>query len=108
LWVYPTFTYQGGANPQNVFGIETHDGIKIIWFIFSDKNEGVYDLPNHHIIVIKSPLYEWSYHKINVSNEYKKLGWPIPEKLDFMAIVGGHQALPGIYTGYFADIESGQ
>ena len=108
LWVYPTFTYQGGTSPQNVFGIETHDGVKIIWFIFSDKNEGMYDLPNHHIIVAKSPLYEWSYHKLNVLDEYKKLGWPIPEKLDFMAIVGGHHTLPGTYTGYFSDIASVQ
>lgn len=105
LWVYPTFTYQGGTSPQNVFGIETHDGVKIIWFIFSDKNEGEYDLPNHRIIVTKAPLNEWSYHKIDIQEEYRKLGWTIPKRLDFMTIVGDHQTLPGTYTGYFADIE---
>lgn len=108
LWVYPTFTYQGGDNPQNVFGIETHDGTNIIWFIFSDKNEGIYDLPNHRVIVTKAPLNEWSYHEIDISKEYRKLGLSTPKKLDFMAIVGGHQALPGTYKGYFADIVSVQ
>jgi len=108
LWVYPTFTYQGGASPQNVFGIEIHDGANMIWFIFSDKNEGIYDLPNHRVIVTKAPLNEWSYHEIDISKEYGKLGWPIPEKLHFMGIVGGHQTLPGTYTGYFADIASVQ
>jgi hypothetical protein len=106
FWIYPTFTYHGEANPQNVFGIETHDGANIIWFVFSDKNEGIYDRSNHRIIVTRAPLNEWSYHQIDVLKEYGRLGWPIPEKLHFMAIVGGHQTLPGTYTGYFADIAS--
>ncbi len=104
LWVYPTFSYQGGNSPQSVFGIETHDGNKMLWFIFSDQNEGIYDLPDHRIIVTRAPLNEWSYHEIDILNEYTQLDWQTPRVLRIMAIVGLHQSLPGTGVGYFGQV----
>jgi hypothetical protein len=104
LWVYPTFTYKDGASPQNVFGVEINDGTHVIWFIFSDRGEGIYDLPNRRIIVAKAPLNEWSYHKINISEEYLKLGYQLPGNVMFSLIMGAGQNSPGTYTGYFSDI----
>jgi hypothetical protein len=104
LWVYPTFTYKDSASPQNVLGLETNDGTHVVWFVFSDDGEGTYGLSNQRTIVVKAPLNEWSYHEIDVAEEYQELGYQSPEYLFFGPVVGASTSSPGTYTASFADI----
>lgn len=108
IWVYPTFSYlcdEKTKNPANAFGVEVNDGIHILWFIFSDRNVGVYTLNNHRIVVIQTPLNIWSYRKMNISAEYIKAGWRKPNSISFILMLGLTQAMPGKRVGFFKEID---
>ena len=107
LWVYPTFSYKNyeeTGDPRNVFGLEINDGNHIVWFVFSDKNQGVYQIKNHRIVVIETPLNQWSLRKIDVGQEYEKAGWTMPEDASFILILGATKHDPGWRAGYIKEI----
>jgi len=103
IMVYPTFSYEGGSEPKDVYGIEINDGIHMIWYVFSDVNEGTYTVSAYHSVwVIKTPLNEWSYREINFTQRYQELSWEMPRYVYFTCIVGTR--LSGTYSGYFRGI----
>jgi hypothetical protein len=107
VWVYPTFSYihdETTFHPANSFGIEINDGSHVIWFIFSDKNMGTYSLNNHTIVVVETPLNQWSYREINISSVYGEQGWSKPNSYTFILIIGLTQAIPGKRVGYFKEM----
>lgn len=107
LWVYPTFSYVyygETGDPRNAFGVEINDGTHLLWFIFSDKNAGVYQLRNHRIVVIEAPLNQWSYVEIDVGEEYRKAGWEVPRDAFFILLVGATKHDPGWRAGFFKEI----
>ncbi|MEM2122386.1 MAG: hypothetical protein QXE79_01990 [Candidatus Bathyarchaeia archaeon] len=107
LWLYANFSYkyfEETNDPRNAFGLEVNDGTHILWIIFSDKNEGVYELKNHRIVVVKTPLKEWIYREINISREYEAAGWDKPKYASFILILGSTKLAPGYYSGYFGEI----
>jgi len=107
VWVYPTFSYirdEKTLDPANSFGIEINDGSHVLWFIFSDKNVGTYTLNGHRIVVIDTPLNQWSYREINIAAEYIDEGWSKPKSFTFMLIIGLTQAVEGERVGFFREI----
>jgi len=107
VWVYPTFPYiydKETENPENVFGIEINDGVHIIWFIFSDQPVEPYTLKSHHIIVVPTPLNEWSYRELDIKKVYEDQGWPVPEGISFIAILGATRSLKGEFAGFVREI----
>jgi len=107
LWVFPTFTYRYDLrykNPENVFGIEINDGLNLIWYVFADDQNQVFQIPHHRIVVTETPLDMWSYRSVNISGEYAEAGWKRPESLSFIMILGTTNLYPGNWTGYFSGL----
>jgi len=103
IWVYPTFSYEEGTDPKNVYGVEINDGGHILWYIFSDKNEGIYDVSDYHrVIVVSTKLNIWSYRQIDLQQQYRALNWETPRTVWFMCIVGTR--ITGNYHGYFGNV----
>ena len=107
VWTYPTFTYRYNEiskEPENVFGIEINDGSKIFWFVFSNSEHKIFNLRNHRIVVISTPLNEWSYVEIDLAQHYKEAGWKLPDDVSLILICGATKIWPGIYSGFFREI----
>jgi hypothetical protein len=107
LWVFPTFTYWydlQSKNPENAYGIEINDGVNLVWYVFADEPNQTFQLPHHRIVVQQTQLNTWSYRSINIAREYQLAGWPEPESLSFILIVGTTRIHPGTWVGYFAGI----
>jgi hypothetical protein len=107
IMLYSNFSYvyfHENNDPRNAFGVEINDGTRILWFLFSDKNDGVYQLKNHRIVVIKTPLKEWVYKEINISKEFEAAGWNEPKSVSFILLLGSTKLKPGYYDGYFNEI----
>jgi hypothetical protein len=107
VWVYPTFPYiydEIEKDPRNVFGIEINDGEHIIWFVFSNHPDQTYTLRNHRIVIIDTPLNEWSYREINIAEQYIEAGWELPEDISFIFITGATKVLEGNFSGYVKEI----
>lgn len=107
IWVYPTFVYDPDPvsnNPHNAFGIEINDGTYITWFIFSPGEPIVYELKLHRIIIVPTPLNEWSYREINIREQYQAAKWSTPGSFSFIVITGATKLDPGSYAGYFKSI----
>ncbi|HXY82898.1 MAG TPA: hypothetical protein VEH56_04195 [Candidatus Saccharimonadales bacterium] len=107
LWVFPTFTYwynQRYKNPENVFGIEINDGSNLVWYVFADDQNQVYQFPHHRIIVIQTPLNVWSYRSVDIAHEYTQAGWKKPDSLSFILILGTTNIHPGNWVGYFSGL----
>ena len=110
IWICPTFSYvydQRNNNPKNIFGVEVNDGRNILWYVFSDINEGIYPLrSNHRIIVLRTPLYVWSHREILIQEQYKQAGWALPELMSFTLIIGAAKVVPGTYYGYIRMLDA--
>jgi hypothetical protein len=107
VWVYPTFPYHPdpvNTNPRNAFGIEISDGIHLVWFIFSTGVPAVYELKLHRIVVIPTPLNQWSQRMVNIEPQYEDAKWPAPESFSFSLITGATKLDPGTYKGYFESV----
>jgi hypothetical protein len=107
VWVYPTFSYkyyEETGDPRNVFGLEINDGRHILWYVFSDVNQGVYQVKNHRIVVVETPLNQWSHKEIDVGAEYREAGWEPPKDLSLILILGATKHDPGWRAGYFKEI----
>lgn len=107
IWAYPTFPYHPdpvNSNPRNAFGIEINDGTHIIWFIFSPGEPAFYEFKLHRIIVIPTPLNQWSYREINVKAQYEEAKWAFPGSFSFILISGATKLDPGTYAGYFRSV----
>ena len=107
VWAYPTFTYEFDERtkePENVFGIEINDGENILWFVFSDSENQSYKLRNHEIVIIYTPLNEWSYRELDIAQQYKDAGWRLPKDISFILITGDTRIHPGNFSSYFREI----
>lgn len=107
VWVYPTFAYHPDPisdNPRNAFGIEINDGTYITWFIFSPGEPRVYEFKLHRIIIVPTPLNEWSYREINIKAQYEEAKQPAPGSFSFILITGATKLDPGSYAGYFKSV----
>lgn len=107
IWIYANFSYafdRSSMRPKNAFGLEVNDGKYMIWFIFSDGEEMNYTLPNHRIVVQRTPIAEWSYHEVDIASEYRKLTDKQPDSISVMLLMGLSKDLPGKAQGYFASI----
>jgi hypothetical protein len=107
VWIYPTFPYHSdhvNNNPHNAFGIEVNDGIHIIWFIFAPGEAVVYELKLHRIVLIPTPLNQWSYREINIKEQYDKAGWLMPGSFSLILLTGATKVDPGFYAGYFKSV----
>jgi len=103
VWVYPTFSYEGGNTPRKVYGIEINDETNILWFIFSNKNVGVYDVSEHtRVIVLNTTLDTWSFRQLDILQQYQALNWPIPNRIWFTCLMAG--TVNGMYQGYFGNV----
>lgn len=107
MLVYPTFNFVQdpfSEEPWNVFGLEINDGKHMIWFIFSEGKSGVYQLRNHRIVLITTPLNQWSHVQIDVGDQYLQAGWEKPSDLSLILICGATKMTPGQYAGFYKEL----
>jgi hypothetical protein len=107
LWVYPTFHYWynlDNKNPENTFGIEINDGENLLWYVFSDNPSEAFQLPHHRIVVMQTPLNTWSFRQVNIAEEWQAAGYPTPQSISFILILGTTWVHPGSWVGYFSDM----
>jgi hypothetical protein len=107
VWVYPTFMhgrYTGSGHPKNVFGVEVNDGTNLLWIIFSDQPDDVYEIGRHRIVVINTPLNRWSHREVQIGKHYSEAGWPPPSHIALILLVGATKDYPGEYAGFFREI----
>jgi len=105
--VYPTFSFVQdpvSKEPRNVFGLEINDGTHLIWFIFADSPEEVYQLRNHRIVIVPAPLNQWSNIEIDVAHQYLEAGWEKPNDLSLILISGATKVTYGNYAGYYKEL----
>jgi len=103
LWVYPTFPYwynPESKNPENVFGVEINDGTNLLWYVFSDQPSQVFQLPRHRIVLVQTPLNQWSLREVDIAQQYREAGWPKPQSISFILIAGTTWLRPGSWVGY--------
>jgi len=108
MWVYPTFVhqrYQDSGHPKNVFGIEINDGTNLLWIIFSEQPDGVYQIKRHLIVIINTPLNTWSHREVQVRNYYTHAGWKLPVEVALILLVGATRDAPGECAGFFEEIK---
>ncbi len=107
-WVYPTFMhqrYQDSGHPKNVFGIEINDGTNLLWIIFSEQPDEVYQIKGHLIVIINTPLNVWSHREVQVRNYYTYAGWKPPTEVALILLVGATRDAPGECAGFFEEIK---
>ncbi|MGQ9542721.1 MAG: hypothetical protein ACUVTM_01340 [Candidatus Bathyarchaeia archaeon] len=107
VWVYPNFSFSRdplSMEPWNVFGVEVNDGKNMMWIIFSDGQDEVYQLRNHRIILVSTPLNRWSNRQIDLDKLYLDAGWERPEDLSLILICGATKMVSGKYNGYIREI----
>jgi hypothetical protein len=107
LWVFPTFHYwynPDNKNPENTFGIEINDGHNLLWYVFSDNPSQTFQLPHHRIVLVQTPLNTWSLRQVNILEEWQSAGYPRPESISFILILGTTWVHPGDWVGYFSDM----
>ena len=105
--VYPTFTYvydPTSKNPENTFGIEINDGTNLLWYVFANETNQVFQLPHTRIILTQTPLNAWSTREINIASQYEAAGWKMPESISFTLILGTTWLYPGNWVGYFSGL----
>ncbi len=90
--------------PKNAFGLEINDGENLVWILFSDGEEITYTFPHHRIVVVHTTMGEWTYHEVNVADEYFKLVDKQPNSISIILLMGVSKDLPGSYQGYFSNI----
>ncbi len=103
--VFPTFSYiQDAGHPRNVFGVEIYDNDNMLWVVFSDTNEGTYQVGRHRIVVVNTPLNKWSDRRIDLGKLYESSNWDKPEMFSLTLLVGASRVLPGEFTGFIKEI----
>lgn len=105
--VFPTFQYlydRQTKNPENAFGIEINDGTNLIWFIFADEPDQIFQLPHTRIVLTQTPLNVWSTRTINIATQYAAAGWARPYSLSFTLLLGTTWLHLGDWVGYFANL----
>lgn len=113
MWVYPTFLherYQESGHPRNVFGVEVNDGTNILWLIFSQQSDEVYQIKGHRIVIINTPLNVWSYREIRIASYYAAACWKIPSEAALILLVGATRdvvssSVGGWYAGFVQEIK---
>ncbi|MEM3596137.1 MAG: hypothetical protein QXL25_06065 [Candidatus Bathyarchaeia archaeon] len=107
VWVYSNFSFARDPmsnEPWNVFGLEINDGRNMVWVIFSEGPDEVYQLRNHRIIIMSTPLKHWSKRQIDLDKIYSDAGWERPEDLSLILICGATKMVSGKYSGYIKEI----
>jgi len=107
MWVYPTFMhgrYRDSGHPKNVFGVEINDGTNILWVIFSDQPNEVYQIGRHRIVIVSTPLNQWSHREVLIGKYYSEAGWLLPSEVALILLVGATKDFPGEYAGFFREI----
>jgi hypothetical protein len=107
LEVYPTFPYwynPSSKNPENTFGVEINDGTNLIWYVFANEPNQVFQLPHHRIVLTQTPLNTWSTREIDIASQYEAAGWKKPEGISFTLILGTTWLHPGNWVGYISGI----
>ncbi len=105
--VYPTFTYvydPASKNPENTFGIEINDGTNLLWYVFANETNQIFQLPHTRIILTQTPLNTWSTREFNIASQYEAAGWKMPESISFTLILGTTWLYPGNWVGYFSGL----
>ncbi len=105
--VYPTFPYlynNASNNPETAFGVEINDGTNLLWYIFADQPNQVFQLPHHRIILTQTPLNTWSTREIDISTQFEAAGWKMPQSISFTLILGTTWLHPGDWVGYFTGL----
>ncbi len=103
--VFPTFSYiQDAGYPRNAFGLEIYDNDHMLWVIFSNTNEGTYQIGKHRIVVVGTPLNRWSDREIDLGMLYRSANWEEPTAFSFTLLVGASRALPGEFAGFVKEI----
>jgi hypothetical protein len=113
VWVYPTFMherYSWSGNPRNVFGIEINDGTNVLWIVFSQQEEEVYQISGHQIVIINTPLNRWSYREVQIGKYYSNIGWKLPSQVALIFLVGatrggGGLTVRGWYAGFIQEVK---
>jgi len=109
MWVYPTFLhgrYPDSGHPKNVFGVEINDGTNILWIIFTDQPNEVYQIGLHRIVIVSTPLNQWSHREVRIGKYYSEAGWLLPSEVALILLVGATKGFPGEYAGFFQEIRS--
>lgn len=107
LWVYPTFPharYFDSGHPQNVFGVEINDGTNILWIVFSDQTNETYQIKRHRIVIISTPLNQWSHREVRIGKYYLEAGWQRPSEVALILLVGATRDFRGQYAGFCLEI----
>jgi len=107
MWVYPTFLhgrYPDSGHPKNVFGVEINDGTNILWIIFTDQPNEVYQIGLHRIVIVSTPLNQWSHREVRIGKYYSEAGWLLPSEVALILLVGATKGFPGEYAGFFQEI----
>ncbi len=108
IWVYPTFRhqrYRDSGHPENVFGVEINNGTNLLWIIFSEEPDQVYQIQRHLIVIINTPLNTWSHREVRIGNYYSDAGWTLPSEVALIFLVGATKGTPGEYAGFFQEIK---
>ena len=77
LDVYPTFPYwynPTSNNPENTYGVEINDGTNLLWYVFADQPNQVFQLPHHRIVLTQTPLNTWSTREIDIASQFEACG----------------------------------
>jgi len=97
--------YQDSGHPKNVFGIEINDGTNLLWIIFSEQPDEIYQIKGHLIVIINTPMNTWSHREVQVRNYYTYAGWKPPTEVALILLVGATRDMPGEYAGFFEEIK---
>jgi len=106
-WVYPTFAhgrYSDSGHPKNVFGVEINDGNNMLWIVFSHQPDEVYQIGRHRIVIVSTPLNQWSHRELRIGKYYSEAGWPFPSDVALILLVGATRGFPGQCAGFFREI----
>ncbi len=107
MWVYPTFRhgrYPESGHPMNVFGVEINDGTNLLWLVFSDQPDQVYQIEHHRIVTISTPLNQWSHREVQIGKYYSDAGWKPPSEVALILLVGATKVYQGDFAGFFLEI----
>jgi hypothetical protein len=83
----------GSSTSQSViFGVELDDGIHTLTYIFSDSSVETTVILAHRFVYLPIQPGAWTYQHFNVTREYQRAHWSLPDQLTFSVVfqVGAH------------------
>lgn len=103
VFVYPTFNYTqgfaptGSAQPGNALGIQIIGDSRLLWILFSDTGAGWYVGRDYAVVVLRSPLNQWTHHRVDLRAMYRRLDWTTPHNVLFslFAATRNGSTMPG-------------